>query len=547
MFDTQDITMVKPLFVKSSELSHLSGNIGTQLCRAVDHIQHASAAGAQKIRGVWYLYFHSERARRLLLDADFGIQGRQVNLLTEHPFTKKQIFDGPPVEKIVFRDIPMSDPAATDLIINYLYEHPHVTVLSDVYYTRMRTKDHKYTPYRGGDRFVYAQANFYPPLPSNTQIGEYNVRIWHQSQQMFCSRCGTKNMHRTSDIDLCDSYRSDGDQVVAFRDDWDILSNFFMCKIIVFGHEFWSAEQAYQWRKCIDCLRPDLAARILKASTPKRAKQIATEIHPTELAKWHKVSGHIIVMNEVLYAKSVSNIDFRSSVLKTGNKLIAESTRCLRWGTGLSPYLTKTTRIYPGANLLGTLLMELRHKLLTGDQSVYLPIPPSLLSPPIDVSEPPPPFIEPASPGSQVVSPNVNQMSALATVVTLDDDLMPNYHHITDHNISLSDDVTTVVIPPSPGSTSTGNKSARSTYSSMVVKPKPGSVKPPSRNPLIGKLHFGHTRQRRIATPHRRLQPHDIECKGTASDDEPWPEENCDNVSIASEILSCTDYGENYF
>ena len=261
------------------------------------------------------------------------MNGKIVNILDKNPFEDKNI-DGPPLEKIVFKDIPFGDSNGEALINNYLADHPHVKVMSDIGFEKLRSKD-KFADlsYHSGERFVYAQADFSPALPGNTQIGDYNVRIYHRSQDVFCRRCNTKNMHKTSDIHECASYRTDQNQVIAFRGDCNILSNFFMCKISVFGREFRSAEHAYQWRKCLDCLRPDLAARIQKAVTPKRAKMIANEIHRKQLDQWHSAKGHIIIMNEVLYAKSESNVDFRSRILNSGEKLLAESTRDLKWRT----------------------------------------------------------------------------------------------------------------------------------------------------------------------------------------------------------------------
>ena len=49
------LIMVKPLYIKGTELSHIRSDTGTQLCMTSDRIQPSSAAGAQKIRGIWHL------------------------------------------------------------------------------------------------------------------------------------------------------------------------------------------------------------------------------------------------------------------------------------------------------------------------------------------------------------------------------------------------------------------------------------------------------------------------------------------------------------
>ena len=188
--------------------------------------------------------------------------------------------------------------------------------------------------------------------------------VWHRSQQISCKRCNTENLHRTSDTTECSNYVVDSGSIVAFREDWDILSNFFVCNVFVFGRSFRSAEAAYQWKKCNDCLRGDLANRILRAPTPKKCKQIASEIDLKALDKWHAAKGHIVVMSDVLMAKAKSNIDFRSAIIKTNDKVIVEATACMKWGCGLPPHLATTTKVYPGENLCGQLLMELRSKIL---------------------------------------------------------------------------------------------------------------------------------------------------------------------------------------
>ena len=166
-------------------------------------------------------------------------------------------------------------------------------VVSDVTYAKMRTEDNRKTTYKTGERFVMAHADFSPSLPGNTQMANYNVRIWHKSQEVFCRRCKSKNHHKTSDVENCKQFRVNGDDVITFRDDCDILSNFFMSNITVFGRVFRSAEHAYQWRKCIDCLRPDLASRIMRAFTPKKAKMIAHALSFSEIRKWRDASGHV--------------------------------------------------------------------------------------------------------------------------------------------------------------------------------------------------------------------------------------------------------------
>ena len=113
-----------------------------------------------------------------------------------------------------------------------------------------------------------------------------------------------------NDVKECEAYNPDESSVEPFKADWNILSNFFVCHVVAFGRVFRSAEHAYQYRKCRDYLRNDLADKVIRAATPKKAKDIAAEIDPRDLDMWHKSNGHNVVMAEVLLAKARSNIDF---------------------------------------------------------------------------------------------------------------------------------------------------------------------------------------------------------------------------------------------
>ena len=150
---------------------------------------------------------------------------------------------------------------------------------------------------------MYVKADFSPALPENTQIGCYNVPISHRSQEPHCRQCDDYS-HRTDDIQKCPNYQPDDGQIVAFREDWDILSNFFMIKVKVFGRTFKSAEHAYQWKKSMDCLGEDVANSTQAAPSARQAKKVASLFDGNVEREWRDAKGHIIVMSDVLMAKS---------------------------------------------------------------------------------------------------------------------------------------------------------------------------------------------------------------------------------------------------
>lgn len=108
--------------------------------------------------------------------------------------------------------MPLGEPHGNELIHQYLMAHPQITVLSDVGYSTLKAdKHHTNEQYLSGERFVYVQSDLSPSLPGNTQIGDYNARIYQKSQAVYCLRCNTKNMHKTADTHACESFRADSD------------------------------------------------------------------------------------------------------------------------------------------------------------------------------------------------------------------------------------------------------------------------------------------------------------------------------------------------
>lgn len=457
--------MAEPVYILNTELLHITGNIGLQLCQAAETIEPYCAIGAQKIRAVWYLYLETDYARRLLLEANFGIQNKQVNILSRHPFESVSMSDddAPPLEQIVFKDIPLCDPNGDELILAYLRSHKQIKIAGPLCSTRYTIKGKKSTPFLSGERSILVQADFSPPLPGNTQMGKYNVRVSHRSQKVFCQRCCTDDHHRTSDVSVCPSYRHDDVQTVAFRGDYNIMSNYFITDVVVYGKHFRSAEHAFQFRKCDISKRDDLAQQILTSSSPSAAKRIASGLSKNELQRWHKDKLHIKIMYEVLHAKAVSNIDFHNALLNTGDKMIAECTKDRVWGSGLSPFHTRTSHCYPGANLTGKILMDLRERLKDSSLSSAAAVPYHIITDNVDTSRPPPPLAAPPT-----IKPSDINSSAAST-------LSGDVTHM---------DTTSTTTTPHVSSPTIGDDSLPAAASNSVVSPSPTSdisvVSPPS-------------------------------------------------------------------
>ena len=75
-------------------------------------------------------------------------------------------------------------------------------------------------------------------------------------------------------------------------------------------------------------------------------------------------------MKDLLVEKAKTCEPFRNCLLTSQDKILAESTRNLRWGTGLSKWVTENTKhsFWHGQNLLGVMLMDVTGMLLTSQE-----------------------------------------------------------------------------------------------------------------------------------------------------------------------------------
>ncbi|KAK2155705.1 hypothetical protein LSH36_233g05049 [Paralvinella palmiformis] len=133
----------------------------------------------------------------------------------------------------------------------------------------------------------------------------------------------------------------------------DVLSNFYPCRLYVYGMMFGSTEHAYQWRKARIMGNIKVAYRIYHAEHAGKAKQIANQyFRGTDLSTW--IPQRIPVMKQLLRAKARCCKPFRDELRNTGDRLIAEIVPGEKyWG------LDDGT----GENVMGKLLMELRSNL----------------------------------------------------------------------------------------------------------------------------------------------------------------------------------------
>ena len=229
-----------------------------------------------------------------------------------------------------------------------------------------------------GDRFIYVRGQFSPPFERNVMLGDYPVRIWHTSQSRSCLRCHLDD-HSTNQTDKYAAYRPHQNNVEPFKHPNNVLINYYPCDIKLDGQEFRGAEHCYLWHTCTDLMELELAERVFSASTPEEAKRISTELGTQKnLTDWD--NKKIDIMRNILLAKLDSCNLYRNVLLKSGDKILVESTKDKFWGSNISHFLVKITDpiYYPGENQLERLHMQFRDNIREASEHVShnLSIPP---------------------------------------------------------------------------------------------------------------------------------------------------------------------------
>jgi len=106
------------------------------------------------------------------------------------------------------------------------------------------------------------------------------------------------------------------------------------------------------------------AERALDAESPKQAKAIGRSVRGFDAKTWDANRWRIVVDGNI--AKFSQNRDLRDFLLSTGDRVLVEASPVDSiWGIGLdkSEALLTGPDLWPGLNLLGFALMEVRDQL----------------------------------------------------------------------------------------------------------------------------------------------------------------------------------------
>ena len=143
------------------------------------------------------------------------------------------------------------------------------------------------------------------------------------------------------------------------------LSQWCPCEFEMDGIPFRSAEQGMMHGKAILFGDRETAARIAACRTAFRAQSLGREVLGFDEARWAAHREEIVFRANL--AKFSQDAELRSYLVTTTGKVLAESsTTDLVWGAGVSPDhpAASDPRRWPGLNLLGFVLMQVREELL---------------------------------------------------------------------------------------------------------------------------------------------------------------------------------------
>lgn len=151
------------------------------------------------------------------------------------------------------------------------------------------------------------------------------------------------------------------DNVTPFKGKDDVLSNFYPCKVHVYGRTFASSEHAYQYKKAVASNQQEMAEEFLKLESARNVKILSGQIKTDDKWKENKLN----IMRKIIRAKAESVAKYRSA-LQNARQIIAEAVPDDNyWSCGLSKDEVIYTPVYewPGQNIMGRLHMELRDEL----------------------------------------------------------------------------------------------------------------------------------------------------------------------------------------
>jgi ribA/ribD-fused uncharacterized protein len=142
------------------------------------------------------------------------------------------------------------------------------------------------------------------------------------------------------------------------------LSQWWPAEFTVDGVTYPTAEHFMMAAKALLFGDAETAARITAAPQPGAAKALGRQVRGFDEQRWASHRFDLVVAGNL--AKFGQHPDLRAFLAATGSRVLVESSPQDRiWGTGLaaSDQHAQSPEHWPGLNLLGFALMEVRHRL----------------------------------------------------------------------------------------------------------------------------------------------------------------------------------------
>ena len=108
------------IYCEHSLISDVRGDLTDIVCTAVNLVTSGQAIGAQRMRALWVICVRSNDARETLGQTGIVINGVQIPLHLDNPFTVRRV-EG---ERVVIKDFPLWE--SDSLIGDFFRAHPNV-------------------------------------------------------------------------------------------------------------------------------------------------------------------------------------------------------------------------------------------------------------------------------------------------------------------------------------------------------------------------------------------------------------------------------------
>lgn len=139
------------------------------------------------------------------------------------------------------------------------------------------------------------------------------------------------------------------------------FSNWYQRPFVIDDFKYFCVEQYMMAQKAKLFHDAENYTKILRANTPEGCKWLGKQVKPFDAAKWNAVKYETVKTGN--RAKYMQNPDLKALLLSTGDSILAEaSPKDAVWGIAMDAKTASNVAPFkwPGENLLGRILMELR-------------------------------------------------------------------------------------------------------------------------------------------------------------------------------------------